>query len=64
MLHKLREAFDSKNLPYFWHKKHNLLIKMDPMEATNCANRINNILVDLDKNFLKDNLLLARITCK
>lgn len=64
MLYKLQEAFQKKDLPYFWHQKHNLLGKMDAIVMDNYANRLNRILIEIDKNITSNRFVIVGFICK
>ena len=64
MLEKLQEAFTKQNLPYFWHKKHNLFINMKDVEMKNYSYRLAVVLKDIEKNITINRSIIAQYICK
>uniref|UniRef100_A0ABD2W232 Mab-21-like HhH/H2TH-like domain-containing protein n=1 Tax=Trichogramma kaykai TaxID=54128 RepID=A0ABD2W232_9HYME len=59
-LRKLREALEKEKLSYFWHSRLNLFEKMSSATMQNHANRIRNIIDEIDNKIDNDKLILAR----
>ncbi|XP_023313312.1 uncharacterized protein LOC106649504 isoform X1 [Trichogramma pretiosum] len=59
-LRKLKEALEKEKLPFFWHSGLNLFEKMSSATMQNHANRIRNIIDEIDDKMDSDQLILAR----
>ncbi|XP_014207309.1 uncharacterized protein LOC106638568 [Copidosoma floridanum] len=58
-LKKLQYHLEKKELPYFWHGKHNLFSKMNSSQLESYANHLKKLIVKFDENILMDRYVLA-----
>lgn len=63
MLKKLQSVFEQGKLDYYWNKEYNLLSKISHIEMYNIAQRLKNIIKDIEKN-ATDKYILAKYICK
>lgn len=60
MLKALQEACEHRRINYFWNPNFNLIEKNGFDEMTNVANRINNIIKDIEKSIVSQSFILAK----
>lgn len=64
VLKKMKEAFASHNLPYYWNPKYNLLGKIKVEEIQGYNGRLGRIIAMIESKIENDRFVLAEVVCR